>query len=557
MNLRSIRWRLSLTYAGLALLTALALGGVLLFVLRGYYADQERIYLRGNALSLGDAVGPILESNLPKDSLQGQINLFAILSQVRVRLLDENGKLLVESQKPAVEKGVFISAVSGPDILYRKPALEGRKSTPASPQSPGSVLAEPAAPAGPPERAPGGVTVLAPYEWPFVGRVTGSGPVTDKLQLFYSGDPALGPKTLVSVIPIAGTMYGFSLQGDFQTGESRSDQVVSQPIVYNGRKLGSIELSDGPSYGREIVIGVARGWLLASLAAVLLAAGVGWLISRRLSAPLLGLVEVTRKMSTGDLSIRAGEAEGLSHQDEFGLLAQTFNEMAGQVENTVGTLRSFVSDAAHELNTPLTALRTNLELAGVRGDPAVERAREQVERLQSLTGDLLDLSRIESGSNGEREPVDLRGMVAEISEVYASQAEQKEIDFELDLPAETAQDLQVSVHSGRLRRVVENLLENALKFTPAGGRVRLSLERIGDQARITVSDSGIGIPPEDQALLFGRFHRGRNTAGYPGSGLGLAIVKAILDQYGGGISLIPQEKGTCFEVMIPLVGSGN
>ena len=547
MNLKSIRWQLPLTYAGLALLTALALGGVLLFVLRGYYAEQERIYLRGNALSLSDAIAPILESNLPKDLLQGQINLFAILSQVRVRLLDDRGNLLVELQKPAFEKGLFISAVSGPDIFYRKPALEVRKSAPVAPQPPDSAPAEPAEP------APGGVTVLAPFEKPFVGGTSMSGRVTDKLQLFYSGDPALGSKTLVSVIPIAGTMYGFSLQGEMQLEGSRSDQVVSQPIVYSGKKLGSIELSAGPSYGREIVLGVARGWLIASLAAVLLAAGVGWLISRRLSAPLLGLVEVTRKMSIGDLSIRAGQAQGLNHKDEFGLLAQTFNEMAQQVESTVGTLRSFVSDAAHELNTPLTALRTNLELAEVRGDPAVERAREQVDRLQNLTGDLLDLSRIESGSNGDHELVDLRALLAETGEVYASQAEQKEIEFDLYLPAEEREAVQVSAHLERLRRVVENLLENALKFTPAGGRVRVALERAGDRARITVSDSGIGIPAEDQALLFGRFHRGRNTAGFPGSGLGLAIVKAILDRYGGEIRLVPQEKGTRFEVTLSLI----
>lgn len=115
-----------------------------------------------------------------------------------------------------------------------------------------------------------------------------------------------------------------------------------------GKSHGFIELSEGLAYGREAVDSVARGWLVASIIAVVLAAGVGWFISRRISAPVLALTNTTARMANGDLASRAA----ISSCDEFGTLAHSFNEMADQVEATVNALRRFASDAAHELNSP-------------------------------------------------------------------------------------------------------------------------------------------------------------------------------------------------------------
>ncbi|NIV30792.1 MAG: HAMP domain-containing protein, partial [Anaerolineae bacterium] len=169
-----------------------------------------------------------------------------------------------------------------------------------------------------------------------------------------------------------------------------------QPVYDGADLVGYVELSEGPAYGQEIVDSVARGWLLAGAVAIGVAAVVGWIVSRRISAPLVALSEVTASMAGGDLSARAD----VDRKDELGTLARSFNRMAAQVEETVIGLRRFVSDAAHEIHTPLTALHTNLELAqrdaAAGSEEHVLAAQAQVERLEVLTGGLLELSRLES-----------------------------------------------------------------------------------------------------------------------------------------------------------------
>lgn len=152
---------------------------------------------------------------------------------------------------------------------------------------------------------------------------------------------------------------------------------------------GYVELSNGPAYGREIIKSVVRGWIIAGCMAVLLAAAAGMWVSRKFSAPLEKLTSTTAQMAAGNLAARAS----IEGQDEFGILANSFNQMADNIEINVKTLRRFVADAAHELGTPLTALRTNLELVENEHIPL---ALEQVERMDSLTRSLLDLSQFEA-----------------------------------------------------------------------------------------------------------------------------------------------------------------
>jgi signal transduction histidine kinase len=504
---KSIRWRLPLSYAAIALLAALALGAVLLLTLRDYYARRERDYLAGNAQAISYAIGPLVEADLPPEVLQEQLDNFSFLSQTRVRLLDMDGQLIAESSTPeAFNVALTTASLSGDDVTsgYR-----------------------------------GFITVRGDFTGPAMIQFT------SPLAPSTGGGQAELEAIYFQAMPVVGTPYGFGLNVESVSDERRSDQVVRWPLYDSaGKQLGSVELSHGPAYGLEVVSNVARGWAIAGAIAVLLAAGAGWLVSRSISAPLLALTHVTTQMAGGDLTARAA----IVRQDEFGLLARSFNRMADQVEDTVSTLRRFVSDAAHEIHTPLTALHTNLELAP--DDEFVEQARVQVERLERLSGELLDLSRIEASAEAQpRAPVALAALVREASELHASRAEQAGLTFHLALPEISP---TVRGDAAQLRRALDNLLDNAVKFTPAGGKVSVGLREEGERVTLWVEDTGIGIPAEDLSLLFSRFHRGRNATQYPGSGLGLAIVKAVAEAHGGQVRAENTEGGARFTLRLPL-----
>jgi signal transduction histidine kinase len=318
--------------------------------------------------------------------------------------------------------------------------------------------------------------------------------------------------------------------------------------------LGTLEFLNGPSYGADIVRSVSLAWLIASVFATAIAILTGWFMSRQVTRPVLALESATRLMEQGNLSARVNLQK--EKQLEFTSLANSFNGMAEQVEQTVSTLRAFVADAAHELHTPLTALQANLELAREEPDESAQadyltRAQEQVQRLEALVHNLLDLSRIEAAdTKSDFAPVDINQLAREVGELFASRAEQSERTFMMNLAADDS--VMVYGIESQLRQVIANLLENALKFTPIQGKISLSLEQTRNEVSLTVSDSGIGIPPEDLPFLFKRFHRARNASSYPGNGLGLAIVKAIVTLHRGSIQVQSSlTQGTDITITLP------
>jgi signal transduction histidine kinase len=240
----------------------------------------------------------------------------------------------------------------------------------------------------------------------------------------------------------------------------------------------------------------------------------------------------------------------INRDDEVGVLSQSFNQMAGRIEETVLTLRQFVADAAHELHTPLTALRTNLEIMGnhtadTEQSARLQRAEAQVTRLERLTTGLLDLSRIEAGTAvASHTAINLTELVQHSSETFASRAEQAGLAFAVHAD----EPLMVVGNAEQLRQAVHNLLDNAIKFTPEGGTVEVAMRREGERVCVTVRDTGIGIPEADVGALFGRFHRGRNVADYAGNGLGLAIVKAVVAGHGGVVQVERLEMGTAVTI---------
>ncbi|GAB4431162.1 MAG: hypothetical protein Fur0044_28760 [Anaerolineae bacterium] len=573
--LKSIRWQLPLSYAAIALLTVLALGVVLLATLRSFYTQQELDYLTLNAQQISPEMARMVQSGLPPDGIQAQLKNFSFLSQARVRLLDAQGQPLADSGEPLAQPEVAALSVklkalaAAPANVLVKPFTTAIESPlPADDYASFIYIQRSDAEISPADMLLTRTLIITRsddkekiFHWEFSQPVTGTQVITTApgQEVFaIMGEPGelSPPLDFISVVPAIRPLFGASPAVDIALAGPRSDQAISQPFYGPaGELLGYAELSQGPAYGREILTSVAWGWAIAGGVAVILAAGMGWLISRRLSAPLLALADVTGRMAQGNLSVRAEVARPAPA--EVGLLARSFNEMADQVEETVLTLRRFVADAAHELHTPLTALRTNLELVN-GGDAYIQQAQTQVERLERLTRDLLDLSKLETGANEAHfAPLSLNTLVQETGELYASRADQSGLAFSLVVPEQL---VAVKGNETHLRRALGNLLDNALKFTPAGGAIRLGLQVINTPgegpdrrwAEIYVEDNGIGVSPGDGPQLFSRFYRGRNATAYPGSGLGLAIVKAIAEGHHGQVLAEDRIPGACFRLRLPL-----
>jgi signal transduction histidine kinase len=515
---QSLRWRLPLSYATIALVATISLGIILLTTLQRFYRQQELDYLSGNAEAISNQITTLVQDEAI-GQLHAKIKGLAFLSQTRVKVfLPDRAELLADSGDPRLADGntrISVAVeVDGIEQFYGQ-AVSSEKVTTTS-----SIVVE---------------SGLFSHDEDIRTEVV-------------EVEKTITVTEPISSLPVIGTQYGFGLNGKVDVNDERSQLIVYYPIANRFNDvIGYVELSEGPAYGRQILRSVFWGWVIASSVAVVLAASVGWLASRRLTQPLLALTAATSHMAAGDLSVRVNA----QRQDELGTLGHSFDKMADQVEGTVSTLRRFVADAAHELHTPLTALQTNLELVDATSEHMIRinRAKEQVGRLKTLTNNLLNLSRIEAQQPHQAwNEINLNELIHLTSELYASQAEQSGLVFKLALPTHP---VIISGNEAQLRQALSNLLDNSLKFTPTPGEVAVTLEQAEEIVTITVTDTGIGIPADDLPQLFGRFHRGRNTADFPGSGLGLAIVKAIVAGHNGRITVTSQPNHTQFTLHLP------
>jgi signal transduction histidine kinase len=528
----SINWSLPVSYAAVSAIAAVALGAVLMITLAGYYRNQEKDYLRTNGLTIASNASTLIGTGLPLETIESQLLSLAFLTQTRLRYINQFGMVLVDTGDPrelgdtaTISLGLssegfsqeFSQAVED-SVTTRgyQSVIEvgGRQST---------------------VRVSESIRVSGPDGLDLTDDVLSE--VSDLV----TGD--LGDSTLVSAVPGSGGQFGFDL-GPGDPGGPRSNQVAIVPLIGPSGDLGTIELSMGPAVGSEVLTTVAWGWAISGAVAVLLAATAGWWVSRRLASSIVGLSDATSRMAGGDLSVRAS----VSRRDEIGELGDQFNLMAGRLEETVSTLKTFVADAAHELNTPLTSLKADLELARREIDQAgqgpgeagrvsalVARASGQIARLESISSGLLDLSRIEAAGQEAVGAVDMADIIKTIEVDFASRADQAGPTLRTSI--DSGQPVTVLGRASELRMAVSNLVDNAIKFTPSDGSIDIELRLDGDDAVITVSDTGIGVPSADMPNAFLRFSRGRNTAALPGSGLGLAIVKAVAEGHDGEVSL--------------------
>jgi two-component system sensor histidine kinase MprB len=304
----------------------------------------------------------------------------------------------------------------------------------------------------------------------------------------------------------------------------------------------SVAVSDAAA--RADLAALRRGVVIALLAGALLASLVLVTITRRALAPLRRTAEVAdRIVSTGDLAARVPQAAG---GDEIASLTSSLNRMLTHLEASDAALRRLVADASHELRSPVTTLRGNLELLGDARLEGVDRqealldAQAEAERLGRLVEDLLTLARVDTVDAGERV------VLAELVEGVLAGS-----DARLEaVPAGVAAG-QVAGDAVALRVLVRNLVENAKRY---GGGAEVRLAGDGDWLELVVADHGPGVPEAERERIFGRFTRGAGTANLPGSGLGLAIVAATAAAHGGTVAVSETPGGgATFTVRLPRV----
>jgi len=337
----------------------------------------------------------------------------------------------------------------------------------------------------------------------------GSGTVIYRTVTDLNGNPY---RELIAPIPSGAQFLDFT-HNDFDALGGSAALVIVEPLQGVESRLHSL--------GEDLALLAAFGVLLAAL--------FGWLAARAALVPLKDTTkEIEEVASTLDVSHRVEEGK----DDELGRLRRAFNRLLARVEQSQDAQRQLILDASHELRTPLTSLRANSQVLARIGELGPEDASQlsddmvsQVDELTVLVGDLTELTQGEH-SVEEEQDLDLSDLVSECAEVAETHARTKQITIDVDVTP-----CRVHARRNRLTRAVGNLLDNAVKFSPVGGVIRVTCAN----GEVVVEDHGPGIDDADLPKVFDRFYRSARSRGLPGSGLGLAIVSQVASEAGGTV----------------------
>jgi two-component system, OmpR family, sensor kinase len=332
-------------------------------------------------------------------------------------------------------------------------------------------------------------------------------------------------------------------------------RLISVPIIYRGTLLYIVQVGTS----MESIEDTLRRFLVLLTIAVPIALAVslagGWFLAGRALRPVDAITLAAQRIAAGDLSQRLTMSRA---SDEIGRLAGTFNDMIGRLDASFRQIRQFTSDASHELRTPLTIMKGETELVLRRPRPVedyqsvLESNLEEIDRMTHIVDELLFLSRADMGEvKMESLPVALESLVEDIHRQATLLGQDRNVEVVLG----TVMPAVVNGDELRLRELLLNLVENAVKYSHAGGKVEVALLIDGHHARLSVTDQGIGIAPEDHRRIFDRFYRTDDARSHTkkGTGLGLAICLWIAESHKGRVEVQSvRGQGSTFTVILPL-----
>ena len=370
------------------------------------------------------------------------------------------------------------------------------------------------------------------------------------------GSNAVGEYALYSVVAVA--LRGQDASYCSYDGTAFLSRVAT-PVVYHNQIVGAVYAYDYDTEQSELLEAFRHNLLIISLLIALLVAGLSIVLSQMLTRQISGLLQAIRKVREGAYSHRA-DASGT---DEIAQIAAEFNSLTDRLQTTENARRRFVSDASHELKTPLAGIRLLTDSILQTDHMDEETTKEfvtdigrEAERLSRITENLLRLTRLDSGVVQQPYPVAVRPVLERVERMLTMVAQEKGVTVS-GAADEDAVALATDVH-----QILYNLMENAIKYSAAeDGFVRAEAHVDGDRVVLTVSDNGIGIPDEDLPHIFDRFYRvdKMRSREVGGTGLGLSIVKDTIENRGGTISAGHGANGvgTVFTVYLPLAERGE
>jgi signal transduction histidine kinase len=368
-------------------------------------------------------------------------------------------------------------------------------------------------------------------------------------------------QTIVSITPRqwlpseASLLEGITAPVKGEHWETTVPRERGDALVLVGRRLtdGSIlQAAKRPEVRGKLLEGFVKSFAGVLVPIVLIGIVGGLLLALRALRPIRDLIDTVQSIAGGRMDARVPSRQTGDELDE---LVRLFNGMLTRIETLINGMREALDNVAHDLRTPITRLRNVIETA-VQSDvgeaglrEALMDTAEEADRINTALDTLMDISEAEKGIMDLRwEKADLVPLIRQVIDLYQYAAEDRRVTLAATLPEE----LPVRMDSNRIRQVLANLMDNAVKFTSAGGRIEIAVEPADGGARITVADTGIGIAEKDLPRIFERLFRGEKSRSYRGLGLGLSIVQAVVRAHGGTVEVRSHTgRGSIFEVFLP------